>query len=513
MAKRKCKRYYYVPSTYKGRKFKRKGKCGGAYRGCGRICGGNLDDLAPRRIAEAMPAAAASAPVDIPVEPAQVEENILGFPKITDEMIERARQVIALAEATGKAQPITKKEAGIWSGIKNLGSKVWSGVKSVASNPYVQGAVKAAVPFALGALAPAAMPYVQKAADYLGQNAYDFLGQRYKSNSIANQTAAENARDIGANTVALAKNLASDAGQAMLNTGKNALKKVGSWFGWGSGYRAGAYRGMGRKRHLRKGSPEAKAYMAMLRRMRGKKNGKGIGGAYRAGAYRGMGHLRKGSSEAKAYMAMLRSMRGKKKRTSKKGGMFRGVSLAQIKDYYLDAKKAPNQKVNIEWTGRNGKVNHTKVSANSLKGMLRGTTSIQNFYKFDANGNARSKDFRSKFLKAHYGKSRWPYKMMGEKRREKHLKHLNSMERNGTRSKILRYAKYWSKRANKDLARYLIKKETGIENDIEIDELIKRYAPQNNYKLLTEFHPLRMKRKGRKKINKQQKEMLKNLFQ
>lgn len=475
MAKRKCKRYYYVPSTYKGRKFKRKGKCGGAYRGCGRICGGNLDDLAPRRIAEAMPAAAASAPVDIPVEPAQVEENILGFPKITDEMIERARQVIALAEATGKAQPITKKEAGIWSGIKNLGSKVWSGVKSVASNPYVQGAVKAAVPFALGALAPAAMPYVQKAADYLGQNAYDFLGQRYKSNSIANQTAAENARDIGANTVALAKNLASDAGQAMLNTGKNALKKVGSWFGWGSGYRAGAYRGMGRKGHLRKGSPEAKAYMAMLRRMRGKKNGKGIGGAYRAGAYRGMGHLRKGSSEAKAYMAMLRSMRGKKKRTSKKGGMFRGVSLARIQDYYRDAVNNPKHMADVEWTDADGKARVTKCTRNKLAAMMRGTENIMNFYNYDKNGNKRDPNFRSVFLSKNHGKKRWKYKLMGVRRNIKHQKHIDSMNKNRTRSKILRYAKYWTKRANRDLAFDLIKKETDL-NDEEINELIDRYS-------------------------------------
>ena len=36
-------RFHYIPSTYQGRKFG-KGFCGGAYRGCARICGGSLDD-------------------------------------------------------------------------------------------------------------------------------------------------------------------------------------------------------------------------------------------------------------------------------------------------------------------------------------------------------------------------------------------------------------------------------------------------------------------------------------
>ena len=38
-------RFHYVPSTYRGRKFG-KGFCGGAYRGCARICGGSLGDNA-----------------------------------------------------------------------------------------------------------------------------------------------------------------------------------------------------------------------------------------------------------------------------------------------------------------------------------------------------------------------------------------------------------------------------------------------------------------------------------
>ena len=99
-------RFHYVPSTYRGRKFG-KGFCGGAYRGCARICGGSLDDNE-----EDTPGPVA-VPVNIPVQPAQIQQNLLDFPNITPEMIERARNIIALAEATGKAQPITKKEAGI----------------------------------------------------------------------------------------------------------------------------------------------------------------------------------------------------------------------------------------------------------------------------------------------------------------------------------------------------------------------------------------------------------------
>ena len=117
-------RFHYVPTTYRGKKFGR-GYFGGSYIGYGRICGGSLADLGftPKKID-----ALTKTPVNIPVSKEQVLDNIIASapPELTPELIERARKIIAYAEATGKAQPITKKEAGFWSGVKNLGSKAWN---------------------------------------------------------------------------------------------------------------------------------------------------------------------------------------------------------------------------------------------------------------------------------------------------------------------------------------------------------------------------------------------------
>ena len=149
-------RYYYVPSTYRGRKF---GSGFGVvnFRGCGRICGGSLVDLSS-------PSPSVAMPVEIPIQPAQIEENLVAIPDITDEMIERAQKIVAYAEATGRAKPITKKEASLWSGIKNLGSKAWDATKNaavtVANNPVVQTAVKYGLPIAVNAVMPAASSYV-----------------------------------------------------------------------------------------------------------------------------------------------------------------------------------------------------------------------------------------------------------------------------------------------------------------------------------------------------------------
>ena len=185
-------RFHYVPSTYRGRKFG-KGFCGGAYRGCARICGGSLDDNV-----EDTPGPVA-VPVNIPVQPAQIQQNLLDFPNITPEMIERARNIIAIAEATGKAQPITKKEAGIWSGIKNIGSKIWSGAKAVASNPLVQTAAGIAAPYLVGAVAPALASYVPKALDSVGRYAYNKLDPIYHQEAIKDNSALGNLKEIGSN--------------------------------------------------------------------------------------------------------------------------------------------------------------------------------------------------------------------------------------------------------------------------------------------------------------------------
>lgn len=489
-------KYYYVPSTYKGKKFRRKRRRGGAYRGCGRICGGSLVDLSPQVVN--VPTVIPTTPVDIPVAPAQIEQNLLAFPEITDEMIEKARKIIALAEATGKAQPITKKEAGIWSGLKNLGTKVWSGVKTVASNPIVQTALQTAVPLAVGALAPAAMPYVQKGleyvgnniqtgADYVGKKVYDQLKDRYKAEERAEVPIVENAKEIVLNTAAIAPKALANAGTAIANTGstllsglksgvKSGLSNAWRWFrgnGYSAGaYRAGAYRGCGR---LKKGSPEARAYMAMLRRMKGKKK---KGGAYRAGAYRGCGrkgHLKKGSPEAKAYMAMLRSLRGKKKKSTKKGGarffsttpgylkggMFPGVKLITIQKLIKEAEKNGDNHIVVNWRDKyqNNEEKKTKMSLKKAKKMAEGTEKMALFYSLDKNGklisDTEEKNVRSEFLKNNYGKKKWKYKLIGDRRMARIHKQIDSLRRNFTKAKVKRTLGYWAKRSNADLFNFV----------------------------------------------------------
>lgn len=377
MARRKGKKYYYIPSTYKGKKFKKTGRHGGAYRGCGRIFGGSLDDLAPTVTASAqVPQAVAQVtPVDIPVHAEQVMENLADFPKITDEMIERARKVIALAEASGKAQPITKKEAGIWSGIKNLGSKAWSGVKAVASNPYVQTIGKAAIPMALGAMMPFAPAAVRTAYNF-GRDAlakgerrlynyldrkhnaeqYEYYGDDDQGVSLVNpetgKTVAEEnrTRDIDyVNDAALAA--AQKAKEAAVNTGTRfktgakVVKNLLSNLIWGSGTgRGGAYRGCGR---------------------------------------RGKSHLKKGSPEAKAYMSYLRSLRKSNRRKgTKQGGMFRGVTEKDLKSLIKNAREDNKRSILVNWKDKSGDKRLTKVNLKNALEMANSIKKIKHYNKY-----------------------------------------------------------------------------------------------------------------------------------
>ena len=59
-------------------------------------------------------------------------------------------------------------------------------------------------------------------------------------------------------------------------------------------------------------------------------------------------------------MAKLRMMRGKsKKRSGKKGGMFRGVTRAQIQA--LPDKDEYSPTITVNWTDKNGELHETKV--------------------------------------------------------------------------------------------------------------------------------------------------------
>ena len=407
-------RFHYVPSTYRGRKFG-KGFCGGAYRGCARICGGSLGDNAgdtPGPVA---------VPVNIPVEPAQIQQNLLDFPNITPEMIERARNIIAIAEATGKAQPITKKEAGIWSGIKNIGSKIWSGAKAVASNPLVQTAAGIAAPYLIGAVAPALASYVPKALDNVGRYAYNKLDPIYHQEAIVNKSAGDNFQEIKDNLSELAsKGVANTASAvaaapaAIYNSAANILKSGWNrfWNKRGSGYRGG------RRARLRKGSPEAKAYMARLRAMRGKKKKSGHG-------YR--------------------------------GGMFRGVSLMDLADLIREANENKKPYIHVNWVDSNGKKRMTTVGTAEANKMIEGTTKIQKFYD--------DKD-RSVYLTEHYGEKAWPYKKMSAKRHKNILRLLSNHWM--TYPQVCRY---YEKRTEKDPAKRFMRRWWTWNVDTKSDPL------------------------------------------
>ena len=439
-------RYYYVPSTYRGRKFGR-GFAGGNFRGCGRICGGSLAGLSNESYSPSVASydsyspPVAAMPIDIPIHPAQVEQNLLALPDISDEVIERARKIIAYAEATGKAKPITKQEAGLWSGIKNLGSKAWNAAKSVASNPLLQTAVKYGVPLAVGAMVPGAVPYVKAGMNLMGKKIYDNLDPYYHQDAIQEKSVVENLKDALSNTkeatvksVAAAPAAAVDAitaaPGAVYNVGKKAYNVGKSFYNWitGNGYRAGAYY---------------------------------------AGAYRGK-KLRKGSLEAKLYMARLRAMRGKsKKKSGKKGGMFRGVTRADIQAL-LDADK-DSPMINVNWTDKNDKPHTTKVMREKAEKMIKATNDLVNYYKYkkkDENGewsDERTPEEIKAFRKENWeaeGRKTWKkakgkYKRWGAKRNRILMRQLEDITGDNRQKKWNDMRAYWEQRADPALVDYI----------------------------------------------------------
>ena len=460
-------RFHYVPSTYRGRKFG-KGFCGGAYRGCARICGGALDDNL-----EDTPGPVA-VPVNIPVQPAQIQQNLLDFPNITPEMIERARNIIALAEATGKAQPITKKEAGIWSGIKNIGSKIWNGAKAVASNPLVQTAAGVAAPYLIGAVAPTLASYVPKALDSVGRYAYNKLDPIYHQEAIVNKSAGDNFKEIKDNLSELATkgvanavgavaaapaaiaNAAISAPANVLGWQANILKKganavgnaVGNALksGWNRWWSGSGYRG-GRRARLRKGSPEAKAYMARLRALRGLKKRSGHG--YRGGMLpKGLwGNVGRSPFDWKPEINFIGS--------GYRGGMLRGVTMNDLVEILKMVKGDPDDtEVKIDWVDREGNKRTTTTTKGNIKSMMHGTIKMKNYYKhYDENGKLlekpRTKEeedaFRAQYIQEHYGKSAWPYKNMSYRR-------FNNMQRSlKWKKKDWDYINdYWDQRTKDD---------------------------------------------------------------
>lgn len=408
-------RYYYVPSTYRGRKF---GSGFGVvnFRGCGRICGGSLVDLSS-------PSPSVAMPVEIPIQPAQIEENLVAIPDITDEMIERAQKIVAYAEATGRAKPITKKEASLWSGIKNLGSKAWDATKNaavtVANNPVVQTAVKYGLPIAVNAVMPAASSYVTGAiANALAPK----KEEPKKPDSLFHQS--------------LWLEMMSHPERFMRKPPENTglLSRFKKWWSGGA-YRAGAYRA----------------------------------GAYRAGAYRGgKQKLKKGSLEAKLYMAKLRAMRGNsKKKSGKKGGMFRGVTRADIQALLDKDEYSPT--ITVNWVDKNGETHATVVKREKAENMINATNDLINYYKYKNKNkkgewsNERTPEEIAAFRKENReaeGRKSWKqdgglYKRWGAKRNRILMRQLEKITGEDKQKKWDDMKAYWEQRADPALLDYI----------------------------------------------------------
>ena len=485
-------RFHYVPSTYRGRKFG-KGFCGGAYRGCARICGGSLDDNE-----EDTPGPVA-VPVNIPVQPAQIQQNLLNFPDITPEMIERARSIIALAEATGKAQPITKKEAGIWSGIKNIGSKIWSGAKAVASNPLVQTAAGIAAPYLIGAVAPALASYVPKALDSVGRYTYNKLDPIYHQEAIKDNSALGNLKEIGSNmgelltkgaeqiiaAPAAAANAAISAPAKVLgwqaqlaNAGANAVKNVFS-NAWNR-LRGRGYRG-GRRARLRKGSPEAKAYMARLRAMRGKKK--------RSGGMLPKNFISLLKNSPIALRTPMPSLYKNFRGSGYRGGMFRGVKMIDLAQILMQEKNKPDDtKIDIDWVDNFGNERTTTTTKANLERMIKGTKKIQKFYD--------GKD-RSAYMKKYYGTKAWPYQNLSNKR----LKKILSSHRN-TGVTWAKVKDYWDKRTENGNSDFF-KKWMAFNyfyrydpNNVYSNMLVHGKKNRKNRSIISQVRNIRLKKEG-----------------
>lgn len=409
-------RYYYVPSTYRGRKFG-SGFDVVNFRGCGRICGGSLVDLSTPSVAM---------PVEIPIQPAQIEENLVAIPDITDEMIERAQKIVAYAEATGRAKPITKKEASLWSGIKNLGSKAWDATKNaavtVANNPVVQTAVKYGLPIAVNAVMPAASSYVTGAiANALAPK----KEEPKKPDSLFHQSLW---LEMMAHPERFTRKPPESTG---------LLSRFKKWWSGGA-YRAGAYRA----------------------------------GAYRAGAYRGGRKLKKGSLEAKLYMAKLRAMRGNsKKKSGKKGGMFRGVTRADIQALLDKDEYSPT--ITVNWVDKNGETHATVVKREKAENMINATNDLINYYKYKNKNkkgewsNERTPEEIAAFRKENRdaeGRKSWKkdgglYKRWGAKRNRILMRQLEKITGEDKQKKWNDMKAYWEQRADPALLEYIFATE------------------------------------------------------
>ena len=323
-------RYYYVPSSYRGRRFG-KGIRGGALRGLGFVAGGSLK----------------GGFTSIPVVPSQIA-NVTNNPE----------QVAAVqtAEATGQPTNIGKHLYNLWGDISSLAKSGWNAFKnSSPTTKTIAGLV------GLRGIKEALGTQTGRNIAMKGFNLLDKLGDK--------------------GIISGGLDLASIA-YPTLKLPATALKMLGLGYGGG--------------RRFRKGSPEAKAFMARLRAMRRRKTGRGI----RALGYGGGRRFRKGSPEAKAFMARLRAMR----KGRRKGGMFYGITYDKLDQLVAQAQTRGDDFVTVTDAYRQEHV----VPMASARKMLSGFKKMTDFWK------GKSAKQRSDYIKSHYlsGSTHEPWKNM-----------------------------------------------------------------------------------------------------
>ena len=200
-------RYYYVPSSYRGRRFGQ-GIRGGALRGFGSLARGTLK----------------GGFTSIPAVPSQVVA-------VTTNPEQQAK--VQSAEATGKPVSIGKQLYDLWgslsNGAVNLAKSGWNKFQSFSPTTKTMAA--------LAGLKGLETAMKTEAGQSIGMKALDLL------KSLGSKNLISSGLDI------------ASVANPMLKIPAYALKTIGLGYG-------GA--------RFKKGSPEAKAYMARLRAMRRK---------------------------------------------------------------------------------------------------------------------------------------------------------------------------------------------------------------------------------------------------
>ena len=293
-------RYYYVPSTYRGKRFGT-GIRGGALRGYGSIVGGTL----------------IGGFTSLKVDPAEVSQAVVG--EATPAQAEEIQDKIATAEATGKPVSIGKRLFNVIGSVVRAGINTYQSLNPTSKALLAIAATQGASKFIASPTGQAmiqkgingvkAIPGLLSAAKTKVPEMYDAAKIKVidtlhpKPKYVPNILYKHFRPSLSDVTVKPIMNMLKPkpkpslvnrlAKAAMFTTApQQKSSKIPKFFSTiksklGFGYGAG-------KGRLRKGSPEAKAYMARLRAMRGRRRGK------KGGMFKGVNHERLAAAVAKA---------------------------------------------------------------------------------------------------------------------------------------------------------------------------------------------------------------------